>query len=72
MTKKSEKDTIVALLLCLFLGGIGIHRFYVGKVGTGFLWMFTGGLFIIGGLVDFIVIASGNFKDVEGKKLIWK
>ncbi|MBQ3755018.1 MAG: TM2 domain-containing protein, partial [Clostridia bacterium] len=40
----SPKSRLVATLLCFFLGGLGIHRFYVGKVGTGILYLFTGGL----------------------------
>ena len=63
----SDKDQIVALLLCIFVGTWGIHRFYVGKVGTGILYIFTFGLFGIGWLVDLIQIACGNFKDNMGR-----
>ena len=59
----SRKSKMVALLLCIFLGGLGIHRFYVGKVGTGILYLLTGGLFGIGWIVDIIMIAIGAFKD---------
>lgn len=71
MTDKtaSPKSRLVATLLCFFLGGLGIHRFYVGKVGTGILYLFTGGLFGIGALVDFIMILCGSFTDKEGKFL---
>ena len=62
----STKSRLAALLLCIFLGGLGIHRFYVGKVGTGILWLFTGGMFGIGALVDLILIACGSFKDKYG------
>lgn len=62
----SGKSRLAALLLCFFLGVLGVHRFYVGKVGTGILWLFTGGLFGIGVLVDFIIIAVGSFKDSNG------
>lgn len=64
---QSSKSRLVALLFCIFLGGLGIHRFYVGKVGTGLLWLFTAGCFGIGALVDLIMIACGSFTDKEGK-----
>ncbi|MBR4800930.1 MAG: TM2 domain-containing protein [Clostridia bacterium] len=71
MTEKSSspKSRLAACLLCFFLGGLGIHRFFVGKVGTGILYLFTGGLFGIGALVDFIMILCGSFTDKEGKFL---
>ena len=59
----SKKNKIVALLLCIFFGGFGVHRFYVGKVGTGILYLFTGGLFGIGWIIDIFLIAVGSFKD---------
>ena len=62
----SPKSRLVAFLLCIFLGGLGIHRFYVGKVGTGILWLLTLGCFGIGSFVDFIVILCGSFKDSNG------
>lgn len=65
--KNPKKDWTTALLLSIFLGGLGIHRFYVGKTGTGVLWLLTGGLFGIGALVDLIKIVCGNFTDSEGK-----
>lgn len=66
MASKSGKSRLVAALLCFFLGELGIHRFYVGKVGTGILWLFTAGLFGIGWIVDFILILVGAFKDKDG------
>lgn len=65
----SRKSRMLALLLCAFIGVAGIHRFYVGKVATGLLYLFTGGLFGIGWLIDMILIATGSFKDSYGFSL---
>jgi TM2 domain-containing membrane protein YozV len=62
----SSKGKITALLLCIFLGTLGVHRFYVGKVGTGIIWLLTLGLLGIGVIVDIIMIAIGKFKDKQG------
>jgi TM2 domain-containing membrane protein YozV len=72
MTKKksksySPKSRLVALLLCVFLGALGIHRFYVGKTGTGILYILTLGFFGVGVLIDFIMILVGSFTDKQGK-----
>lgn len=64
-----RKNRIVALLLCLFLGGIGAHRFYVGKTGTGIVWLLTLGCFGIGWLVDLVKIITGRFTDKKGNTL---
>lgn len=63
----SDKSRLAAALLCFFLGFLGIHRFYVGKVGTGVIWLLTGGILGIGALVDFIMILVGAFRDKAGK-----
>lgn len=65
--EKSDKGFVPVILLCLFLGALGVHRFYVGKVGTGVLQLITLGGFGIWSLIDLIMIITGNFKDSEGR-----
>ncbi len=65
----SEKGFVPTLLLCFFLGTFGVHRFYVGKVGTGVLMLLTFGGLGIWALIDFIMIAVGSFTDKEGRPI---
>lgn len=62
----SEKGFVPTLLLAILLGGLGVHRFYVGKIGTGVLMIFTLGGLGIWTLVDIIMIAVGAFSDKQG------
>lgn len=64
-----QKSWIVALLLCFFVGVLGVHRFYVGKIGTGILELITFGGFGIWVLVDLIMILVGKFNDKQGQPL---
>lgn len=66
---KSEKSRLAVALLAFFLGELGIHRFYVGKIGTGILYIFTFGLLGIGSLVDFILALCGSFTDKDGNAI---
>ncbi len=61
----SKKSRLYELILCLFLGWSGAHRYYVKKVGTGLLMLFTMGGFGMLWLVDLVMISLGTFKDKE-------
>lgn len=70
VTNTSDKKKSTALLLCIFLGGIGAHYFYVGRIGRGILcWITLGNFFGIGWIIDIIRIATGGFKDNVGAPL---
>jgi TM2 domain-containing membrane protein YozV len=62
----SDKSFMATLLFCLFLGTFGVHRFYVGKIGTGILMLLTFGGLGIWMLIDFIMIVCARFRDKQG------
>ncbi|MHA1667396.1 MAG: NINE protein [Candidatus Heimdallarchaeaceae archaeon] len=66
----SEYNRTVALVLFLFLGGFGAHYYYVGRIGTGILFMITFGGFGVWALIDFILILSGSFRDNRNLPLV--
>ena len=68
----SPNSNIVAFLLCFFFGVIGVHRFYVGKIGTGMIQIFTLGGLGIWSFIDLIMIICGKFTDKQGRVLAWK
>jgi restriction system protein len=68
-TVTSDKSKKTALILCILGGFFGLHQYYVGKIGTGLLYTFTGGLLLIGWVLDIIKIATGSFKDNAGAPL---
>jgi TM2 domain-containing membrane protein YozV len=63
---KSVKNYAATLILVLLFGFLGGHRLYVGKVGTGILYLFTGGFFLIGWIIDIFTVIFGNFTDKTG------
>lgn len=73
----SHRNKIVAILLAFFLGGIGVHRFYLGYNGMGlFMLLFCvltcgwGGIITgIIAIIDLICIATGSLRDAEGRPL---
>ena len=66
----SDKDRWTALIICFFLGVVGGHQFYVGRIGKGILYFFTGGLFVFGWFIDIISLLTGTFKDANGRVLV--
>jgi TM2 domain-containing membrane protein YozV len=62
----SEKSGIACLLFLLLLPPFGLHRFYVGKVGTGILFILTGMGLGIWWLIDLIILLVGSFTDAGG------
>lgn len=69
VVRTSSKDKKTALILCVLLGLIGIHDFYLGRIGSGLLKMFTGNFFMFGWIADIIKIATGTYKDGAGEPL---
>jgi hypothetical protein len=66
------KDWLTTLLLCFFLGYLGIHRFYTGHTAIGVVQLLTLGCCGIWTLIDFIIIIVGNFRDAKGNLLVKK
>lgn len=69
--KPSPKSATTALILCLFFGAFGLHRFYAGKIGTGILMLLTAGGIGIWILVDLILIVTNRFTDGEDRPLVF-
>jgi TM2 domain-containing membrane protein YozV len=67
----SPKSRLVALLLCFFLGALGAHRFYVGKMGTGVIMLLTVGGCGIWYMIDLIMIIVGAFRDQQ-RRLVYR
>ena len=60
---------LTAIILCFFLGGLGIHRFYLGYTLIGVIQILTFGGFLIWAIIDFISLITGSLKDSEGNDL---
>lgn len=63
----SPYNRTVAGILCFLLGGLGVHRFYVGKNVTGILMILTFGGLGVWTFIDLIMIVCGSFKDKQGR-----
>ena len=69
VTPTSHKSKWTAYFLCLFLGILGVHYFYVGRTGRGLLALFTLNFFCIGWILDCRKIRKGRFQDQYGEYL---
>jgi TM2 domain-containing membrane protein YozV len=69
MPETSPKKILPAFLPCLFFGVLGIHRFYVGKVGTGVAQFLTLGGVGVWALINLIMLIVGSFRDNDGRLL---
>ncbi len=65
--QEGDKSQVVALILCFFLGGLGIHRFYLGYTTVGIIQLLTAGGCGIWALIDFIRIILGDLQPANGK-----
>ena len=65
-------NTLIAYFLWLIsgCGALGFHRFYLGKIGTGFLWMFTGGLAMVGSIYDFLTL-PGQVREANIRQAVF-
>lgn len=65
----SDKEFVTALVLSIFLGSLGIDRFYLGHTGTGLIKLMTCGGFGIWAVIDLVLIATGKLTDANGLPL---
>jgi TM2 domain-containing membrane protein YozV len=67
---RPPKDWLTALLLAIFLGEFGAQSFYTGKIGIGILQLVTLGGCGIWTIIDIILIATGSYRDAQGRPLV--
>ena len=63
----SDTDWTVLLIVSILVGGLGVDRFMTGHIGTGVLKLITGGGCLVWWLIDLVNIATGKFRDADGR-----
>lgn len=66
----SDKNYWTATVLCFFLGIVGAHRFYVGKIGSGIAQLFTFGGLGLWAFYDLLMIMTSKFEDSDGNRIV--
>ena len=69
VAEAGRREWLSTLLLCFFLGPLGVHRFYTGHTGIGVIQLLTGGGCGIWYIIDFIFILTGSYRDAENRAL---
>jgi TM2 domain-containing membrane protein YozV len=70
MADDQPKEWLTTLLLCIFLGTLGVHRFYTGYTKEGVIQLLTCGGCIVWAVIDLINIITNKFVDAQGRPLI--
>jgi restriction system protein len=69
--ERSSRNYIAAVILVVFLGFFGAHRFYAGRWPTGLLQAATLGGFGVWWVIDIFIVATGSLKDDTGRRIRW-
>ncbi len=72
LVKQTRRDWLTTLLLCIFLGLLGVHRFYTGNKKIAVAQLLTTGGLGIWVLIDLVLIITGSYRDGNGNALIRK
>lgn len=67
--RAKEDRWLIALILCILVGSLGVHRFYTGNIVTGVLMLITLGGCGIWTIIDLIMIAANTYRDGNGNTL---